>query len=324
MSARQDQPGAEKGPDAFRTISEVAEDLDLPQHVLRFWETRFPQIRPLKRGGGRRYYRPDDVELLRGIRHLLYGEGYTIRGVQRILKEEGPRYVQALAREVDKEEGALPEPERREEREAPPASDALFAHDDRSTYPVPPGADTDGSADGGLLDLLPGRPYGPAEDVSSRRTRRRADSEPTPFDLPLLADLEPPPRTARTDPFVSDDPSLFSPRRGNRIDDTPNPEPHLPQERAAREPMPDEARSSFPFRRMEAGPATLAEDEVNFVPERVRPVTPRAQNEPSGSVHVSAVASTPQRGEDLRRLEAVLHELQDCQRLLDAARDRDN
>jgi DNA-binding transcriptional MerR regulator len=86
----------EKSPDAFRTISEVAEDLDLPQHVLRFWESRFGQIKPLKRAGGRRYYRPDDVALLRGIRHLLYGEGYTIRGVQRILKERGSRFVQAV------------------------------------------------------------------------------------------------------------------------------------------------------------------------------------------------------------------------------------
>ncbi|WP_029073801.1 MerR family transcriptional regulator [Kaistia adipata] len=82
-----------KGPDAFRTISEVAEELDLPQHVLRFWETRFTQIKPMKRGGGRRYYRPDDVDLLRGIRRLLYGEGYTIKGVQRILKEQGARHV---------------------------------------------------------------------------------------------------------------------------------------------------------------------------------------------------------------------------------------
>lgn len=89
----------DKGPDAFRTISEVAEDLDLPQHVLRFWEGRFPQIKPLKRGGGRRYYRPDDVDLLKGIRHLLYGEGYTIRGVQRILKEQGVRYVMAVWQE---------------------------------------------------------------------------------------------------------------------------------------------------------------------------------------------------------------------------------
>jgi DNA-binding transcriptional MerR regulator len=88
----------DKSPDAFRTISEVAEDLDLPQHVLRFWETRFAHIKPLKRGGGRRYYRPDDVDLLKGIRQFLYGEGYTIKGVQRILKEEGVRFVQSVGR----------------------------------------------------------------------------------------------------------------------------------------------------------------------------------------------------------------------------------
>ncbi|MGD1035695.1 MAG: MerR family transcriptional regulator [Roseiarcus sp.] len=79
----------DKSPEAFRTISEVAEDMDLPQHVLRFWETRFPQIKPLKRGGGRRYYRPDDVELLRAIKEFLYGEGYTIKGVQKLLREQG-------------------------------------------------------------------------------------------------------------------------------------------------------------------------------------------------------------------------------------------
>ncbi len=87
----------DKAPDAFRTISEAAEELDVPQHVLRFWETRFAQIKPMKRSGGRRYYRPEDVDLLRGIRHLLYGQGYTIRGVQRILREQGVRAVQAIA-----------------------------------------------------------------------------------------------------------------------------------------------------------------------------------------------------------------------------------
>jgi DNA-binding transcriptional MerR regulator len=107
-----------KAPDAFRTISEVAAELDLPQHVLRFWESRFPQIRPMKRGGGRRYYRPDDVELLRGIRHLLYGQGYTIRGVQRILREQGPRFVQTVW-----QEGA-PQPERLPEVEADEREDA--------------------------------------------------------------------------------------------------------------------------------------------------------------------------------------------------------
>lgn len=86
----------DKSPDAFRTISEVGEDLDLPQHVLRFWETRFTQIKPLKRGGGRRYYRPHDVELLKGIRHLLYDQGYTIKGVQRLLKDNGGNFVIAL------------------------------------------------------------------------------------------------------------------------------------------------------------------------------------------------------------------------------------
>lgn len=78
----------EKAPGAFRTISEVATDLDVPQHVLRFWESKFTQVRPLKRGGGRRYYRPEDVDLLRFIRALLYEQGYTIRGVQKVLKEQ--------------------------------------------------------------------------------------------------------------------------------------------------------------------------------------------------------------------------------------------
>jgi len=104
----------EKAPEAFRTISEVADEIDVPQHVLRFWESRFSQIRPMKRGGGRRFYRPEDVDLLRGIRHLLYGEGYTIRGVQRILREQGPAFVQDAWRA-----GAeLPPPELEEEDRA--------------------------------------------------------------------------------------------------------------------------------------------------------------------------------------------------------------
>ncbi len=78
-----------KSAEAFRTISEVADELEVPKHVLRFWEQKFPQIRPMKRGGGRRYYRPEDLDLLRGIRHLLHLEGYTIRGVQKILRTQG-------------------------------------------------------------------------------------------------------------------------------------------------------------------------------------------------------------------------------------------
>ena len=100
----------EKSPDAFRTISEAAEELDVPQHVLRFWETRFTQIKPMKRAGGRRYYRPADVELLKGIRSLLYKDGYTIRGVQKILKEDGAPYVAGVGRgeiEARKRDGEM-------------------------------------------------------------------------------------------------------------------------------------------------------------------------------------------------------------------------
>jgi DNA-binding transcriptional MerR regulator len=121
----------EKSPEAFRTISEVAADLDVPQHVLRFWESKFSQIRPMKRGGGRRYYRPQDVDLLRGIRHLLYGEGYTIRGVQKILRENGIGHVM---------EFSTPEGQARMNANAapvspaPPAgSEALPAKVDRAT-----------------------------------------------------------------------------------------------------------------------------------------------------------------------------------------------
>jgi DNA-binding transcriptional MerR regulator len=135
-----------KAPDAFRTISEVAEDLDLPQHVLRFWESRFPQIKPMKRGGGRRYYRPEDIDLLRGIRHLLYGEGYTIRGVQRILKEQGLRTVQSVGqgRPV-----ALPEPtpedaqtdEAEAQNSVPTFLPAIFSSGGPRSAPEEPGDD---------------------------------------------------------------------------------------------------------------------------------------------------------------------------------------
>lgn len=87
----------DKSPDAFRTISEVAESLDTPAHVLRFWESRFPQIKPVKRAGGRRYYRPSDVALLTGIKRLLHDEGLTIRGVQKILRDQGVRHVAGLS-----------------------------------------------------------------------------------------------------------------------------------------------------------------------------------------------------------------------------------
>lgn len=88
-SAESARPRPRKAATAFRTISEVADDLQIPQHVLRFWETKFPQLKPLKRGGGRRYYRPEDIALLRRISDLLYTQGYTIKGVQRLLRDGG-------------------------------------------------------------------------------------------------------------------------------------------------------------------------------------------------------------------------------------------
>ncbi|WP_019014210.1 MerR family transcriptional regulator [Elioraea tepidiphila] len=105
-----DRPRGRKAPSAFRTISEVADELHIPQHVLRFWETKFPQLAPLKRGGGRRYYRPEDIELLRRISDLLYIQGYTIKGVQRLLRD-GPAEDEAAIAEAERAAEA-PEPGR--------------------------------------------------------------------------------------------------------------------------------------------------------------------------------------------------------------------
>jgi DNA-binding transcriptional MerR regulator len=115
-----------KAPNAFRTISEVADELHIPQHVLRFWETKFPQVKPLKRGGGRRYYRPDDIALLRRISDLLYIQGYTIKGVQRLLREGGGRLSDDIP------------PATEAERAAAAAERASAAEDDSSPLlPLP-------------------------------------------------------------------------------------------------------------------------------------------------------------------------------------------
>ncbi|WP_026438651.1 MerR family transcriptional regulator [Acidocella facilis] len=100
LSHEAGRPRIRKAADAFRTISEVADELHVPQHVLRFWETKFPQVRPLKRGGGRRYYRPEDVGLLRRVADLLYTQGYTIKGVQRLLRDSAPNHAAEPARQT--------------------------------------------------------------------------------------------------------------------------------------------------------------------------------------------------------------------------------
>jgi DNA-binding transcriptional MerR regulator len=113
----------EKSPQAFRTISEVSEELDIPPHVLRFWESKFPQLNPMKRGGGRRYYRPADVALLKGIRALLYDEGLTIKGLQKVFRERGPRHVAGVGEGV--EAPALTPEDRADDAPVSPAD--LFA-----------------------------------------------------------------------------------------------------------------------------------------------------------------------------------------------------
>ncbi|MGH6665697.1 MAG: MerR family transcriptional regulator [Pseudolabrys sp.] len=133
----------------------MADELDLPQHVLRFWESRFRDIKPMKRGGGRRYYRPDDVNLLRGIRHLLYGEGYTIRGVQRILREQGARFVQVVWQEG-----------------APQPPHGATDDEDFAEEAVPQGTEAVEEQRGlrGRLSSLIGRDLGDrGEDVEARR-----------------------------------------------------------------------------------------------------------------------------------------------------------
>jgi len=152
----------DKAPGAFRTISEVAEEIDVPQHVLRFWESRFAQIRPMKRGGGRRFYRPEDVDLLRGVRHLLYGEGYTIRGVQRILREQGAAFVQNVWRV-----GAEP---------PPPESEEDRAGDDNAAQ----SATERGEPDASMFSFPPAR----TRDAEERSAERREPSLAVPSASP--------------------------------------------------------------------------------------------------------------------------------------------
>lgn len=176
---------SDKSPDAFRTISEVADHLDLPQHVLRFWETKFPEIRPVKRAGGRRFYRPEDVDLLRAIRHLLYTDGYTIKGVQKVLKDQGMRAVQAVG--ADLLDG-LPVEDLRQ----PAAKSTQKA----APKVAPPPAS--GAARSLLGGLLP------------RRREPKPDAEFFTDAEPLFAHDRPPERDSLFDPPVPRDPA---PRR---------------------------------------------------------------------------------------------------------------
>ncbi|MEO8241011.1 MAG: MerR family transcriptional regulator [bacterium] len=170
----------DKSPEAFRTISEVAETLETPAHVLRFWESRFPQIKPVKRAGGRRYYRPADVALLGGIRHLLHDEGMTIRGVQKILREQGVRHVAALVAggaetsfDQDADQEAMDLPSRDAAEEA--ATDRVVAFDSVVRRMAVP---TDSSAE--VVDL-----HAPAdEDTTPEKVDPEAEDDKA-LDMPV-------------------------------------------------------------------------------------------------------------------------------------------
>ncbi len=137
----------EKSPDAFRTISEVSDVLDVPAHVLRFWESRFTQVRPVKRSGGRRYYRPSDVHLLKGIRDLLYTDGLTIKGVQKVLREKGIRHVAELGTEAA-EPPQAPAPAPKPARPARPSATPAAADGQGSLFEETPApAESDDGAE---------------------------------------------------------------------------------------------------------------------------------------------------------------------------------
>ncbi|MFN3972104.1 MAG: MerR family transcriptional regulator [Gemmobacter sp.] len=192
----------DKSPDAFRTISEVAEHLQTPAHVLRFWESRFPQVRPVKRAGGRRYYRPSDVALLAGIRRLLHDEGMTIRGVQKVLREQGVRHVAGLLQE-DLDEEAAEMPADADWVEADEA--ALEAgHDGAGAMAGDAGSDTDLASQ---------------DDGDERPTVTRA-SEPD----PVPAEAEPP----QEPPAVSAADADHPPAPRPEAEAAPPPLPELP------------------------------------------------------------------------------------------------
>jgi DNA-binding transcriptional MerR regulator len=222
----------DKSPEAFRTISEVAEALETPAHVLRFWESRFPQIRPVKRAGGRRYYRPADVALLTGIKRLLHDEGMTIRGVQKILREQGIRHVAGLSDEPSPEEAALDEAmiarfdadaDLAPEEVADETAAALAAALDPDPMPEPVpdpvpepeavAAADDGAAAtpaGSAMDWLAALP----EDTAAMATD---DAPPLPFDAPPPPD--PPARPALSVSSVTGGQVLSAQSSEDRPDD---------------------------------------------------------------------------------------------------------
>lgn len=335
---------ADKSPDAFRTISEVAEELDLPQHVLRFWETRFNQIKPLKRGGGRRFYRPDDIDLLRGIRHLLYGEGYTIRGVQRILKEQGLRFVQNIWREGAPSLDSLPRDDR---FERPPLERRLAGYVDEAG----PDGDDPGDADTGT----------DGDDMAS--LEQEFDGEIEMPEPPPAPPASPPPRSPT--PAVAPEPMRLERMAPPTPAPSPPPEPArpnvlrvpqiatgtfgtaAPQHAGSRlfQPPPEAPRAVAqppqPPRPVTAPPSSMFRNDDPPPPRGIIVDPPEPRTQPVMDKHPSIIdrlrgatgSSRPDAApvetgggkgqlsrDDVRKLQSILFELLECKRVLDQAR----
>ncbi len=304
----------DKSPDAFRTISEVAVDLDLPQHVLRFWETRFVQIKPLKRGGGRRYYRPDDVELLKGIRHLLYGEGYTIRGVQRILKEQGVRFVMNVW-----QDGAPQPPATGAVWEgAPAAEEPVFEEDEAAVASRPPSEPTGDDA------YAPFAPHRPAPDASLSDPRETSGpvsrAEPhfgaEPEGVAAMAQRFAPrlPGAGENGAATSAKASI-DPETTSRVPETPPP----PGARAgvadlSADPMGGRASRLPADLRPPEAPETPRAGIGQFF-DRLRPGAARDAEPGPAPRGVQSLSR-----DEIRRLQSTLFELLECKRLLDQVR----
>jgi DNA-binding transcriptional MerR regulator len=281
-----------KAPDAFRTISEVADELDLPQHVLRFWESRFPHIKPLKRGGGRRYYRPDDIDLLRGIRRLLYADGYTIRGVQRILREQGVRTVQLVGQGQD-----VPSL----------ATLTRDGDDDRRNA-------NDGLAEVNFLTPPDQRAPDPPED---RGDGPHAQAPLRPQNGPIVdAKLATVSAVAVT-PVARQEPAKQEPGKQEPV--------QIDQARPSAAPI--AAPASVTVTPAVAVPASIAPRgaaSAGVIPAGVKPasVTP-AGIMPASVMPVAAAKPSPPQmaAQDLDRLKQALAELEACRRLLDKARE---
>ena len=296
----------EKAPDAFRTISEVAAELNVPQHVLRFWESRFSDIKPMKRGGGRRYYRPDDVDLLRGIRHLLYGEGYTIRGVQRILKEQGLRYVQTIW-----QPGAAG-------AAVPDSEDGDFAGEETDP-PEQPGRERGR----GLFGLLPSL-IGNASDappVKARAPQKQQeedeDQEESDEDVDAEADEEEADEEEdEKGEDESDDDAEVAEDEDSDYDESDEADSEDEDSDEGDEEDEDEDENEESDEDEDDGDEDDDEDEdqkPSKSKQALRPLTLRQPARPIGGSLRAAISI-----DDMRKLESALQELSECRKLLEA------